>query len=85
MAEQAIELEVPVIYVPNTDDMDLETFCSHMSARHADSLGGQKRLSPLHMGEYVEKCWRAFHDKLHELYPNEYTHYHRPTGYYNGR
>lgn len=84
MAEVAIELEeVPVVFVPSTDDMDLETFCSHMSARHAGSLGGQERLSSLHMSEYVEGCWRAFHDKLHELYPVEYEHDHRPVGYYD--
>jgi hypothetical protein len=67
------------VRVPSADDMDLDVFCLHMTARHADSLGGLTRLVPDNMSEYVEELYRTFHDKLHSplLGPREFDHEHR--------
>jgi hypothetical protein len=69
-----------VVRVPSADDMDLHTFCCHMTLRHADSLGGMPELSPYVQSDYTEELWRTFHDKLHDkkLYPfQKFDHYHR--------
>jgi hypothetical protein len=52
--------------VPNADDMDTDIFCMHMTHRHLDSLGGLGYLSPT-IDEYVEECYRIFHDRLHKV------------------
>lgn len=68
------------VRVPSADDMDLDIFCLHMTARHADSLGGLSRLEPERLNEYVEECYRIFHDKLHGeplLFHHEFDHEHR--------
>jgi hypothetical protein len=54
------------ITVRNADDMDPYNFRKHMELRHPDSLGGSPRLYPF-PSEYVEECWRTFHDTLHRL------------------
>lgn len=50
--------------VRDADWMDSTDFALHMTHRHHDSLGGLKRLSD-NLGEYVEECYRIFHDRLH--------------------
>jgi hypothetical protein len=49
------------------EDMDRATFLKHMNFRHADSLGYGDSIPGFGLTEYVEHCWRAFHNKIHEL------------------
>ena len=70
MTTVAETINVEKVYVPAADDMDLETFCLHMTHRHADSLGGLAELDPERLDNYLEECYRSFHDKLHELRPD---------------
>lgn len=71
------ETATEVIRVPHPDDMDTETFCKHFSVRHPESLPEGFTLSP-DMDEYVEECWRRFHERLHRLRlssdPYEHAH-----------
>lgn len=54
------------VRVPSADDMDLDVFCLHMTARHEDSLGGLSRLDPdLVKRAGLEEPYREFHHKLH--------------------
>ena len=81
--QQPVQTLPEVVRVPNADDMDLHTFCRHMSARHADSLGGMTQLKPERLSPYVEELYRTFHDKVHDgtLIPGrEFDHYHREPG-----
>jgi len=70
-----------LVRVPSADDMDLDTFCRHMGARHADSLGGLTELDPdLLERTGLEELYRTFHDKLHGdplLFNREFDHRHR--------
>lgn len=50
--------------VQDADNMDSEEFSLHMTHRHLESLGGLKYL-PDNLGDYVEECYRIFHDRLH--------------------
>lgn len=50
--------------VGDADYMDVTTFALHMTHRHLDSLGGLTRLSD-RLDDYMEECWRIFHDRLH--------------------
>ena len=72
------------VRVPSADDMDLETFCLHMGARHTDSLGGLSELDPELMERTgLEELYRTFHDKLHSdplLFNREFDHRHRRPG-----
>lgn len=80
LEEQPVMPEV--VRVPAAESMDVETFCLHMSKRHADSLGGMPRLRPEHMTPYVEKLYRLFHSRIHDgtLIPGrEFDHEHRET------
>ena len=54
------------ITVRNADDMNYEIFRKHMNIRHPESLGGLIALPPS-LSEYVEECWRTFHDTIHRL------------------
>jgi hypothetical protein len=62
---------VPRISVPekqlvaSVDEMLTSIFALHMTHRHHDSLGGLNYL-PDDLDEYVESCYRIFHDRLHE-------------------
>jgi hypothetical protein len=51
--------------VANADEMDKSAFAKHMTYRHIDSLGGLNYLSE-NLDDYVEECYRIFHDRLHE-------------------
>jgi hypothetical protein len=55
-----------IITVRNADDMGPDTFRKHMDYRHRASLGGLIYLPPF-PSDYVEECWRTFHDTLHRL------------------
>jgi hypothetical protein len=70
-----------VVRVPSADDMDLDIFCRHMTARHAESLGGLDELDPdLLESTGLEELYRTFHDKLHydPLFNfREFDHRHR--------
>jgi len=69
-----------IVRVPHPDDMDVETFLKHVKARHADSLPEGFDLTPEEMTEYVEECWRRFHERLHRLRPGPnggYDHDHK--------
>ncbi len=71
-----------VVRVPSADDMDLDTFCRHMTHRHADSLGGLTELRPDHLNSDVEELYRTFHDKIHDgtLLPDRvFDHAHKPA------
>lgn len=50
--------------VQDADNMDTSGFVRHMNYRHKDSLGGLIFLSD-NLGDYVEECYRIFHDRLH--------------------
>lgn len=52
--------------VSNADNMDTFDFVRHMNLRHGDSLGGLTHLSDK-LGDYVEECYRIFHDRLHKV------------------
>jgi len=54
------------IVVRNADDMDEWNFRKHMSVRHSESLAGQYTLPPF-ASDYVEECYRTFHDTIHRL------------------
>jgi len=61
------EQEPELISVPAAEDMDRETFCKHITARHNEKLGDLKSLKPLFVSGYVEDLWRSFHRQLHNL------------------
>jgi hypothetical protein len=61
-----MEQEDELITVRNADRMDSETFRKHMTVRHNTSLGGADVPGPFPT-DYIEDCWRAFHDTLHRL------------------
>lgn len=50
--------------VADTGDMDKVSFAKHMTFRHLDSLGGLRYLSE-DVDDYVESCYRSFHERLH--------------------
>lgn len=52
--------------VRDADDMGCADFIRHMNYRHKDSLGGLSFL-PYNIGDYVENCYRIFHDRLHSV------------------
>lgn len=51
--------------VQNADDMNSDDFNMHMTVRHPDSLGDMTEI--IHVSQYVEDCWRSFHDRLHGI------------------
>jgi hypothetical protein len=74
MAEQYNDDEEDFITVRNPDDMGTDNFIKHMEYRHKDSLGGLRYLN--FPTDYVEECWRTFHDTLHRLHLYNLNHYH---------
>jgi hypothetical protein len=69
MSEVMIEEEQAVVQVKHIDDMDTVAFCLHMTHRHSGSLGGLAALLPDHLTGDVEDMYRAFHERLHKIYP----------------
>lgn len=66
-----------MLSIPNTDEMDNETFLKHMDARHADEV----KCHPLSNHPDRHDNWvgpyRAFHERLHDLaLPGRYDHEH---------
>jgi hypothetical protein len=67
-----------IVTVPSIDDMDDDTFCRHMDARHSESLSNAGPLSahPDRAPEWVLP-YRAYHDRLHDIaVPGQYDHEH---------
>jgi hypothetical protein len=61
---------VDSILVVSIDDMDSAIFRYHMNHRHRDSLGFAGLLPKGFFAdntEYIERCYRAFHETLHRL------------------
>lgn len=64
----AVPEEMPaLVRVPHPDDMDAETFCKHVNARHAGGLPDGFALSPELTDEYVADCWRRWHERMHRM------------------
>jgi hypothetical protein len=61
-----VEQEEDLITVRNADRMDSETFRKHMDVRHNDEPSKWRGMGPF-PSDYVEDCWRAFHDTIHRL------------------
>jgi hypothetical protein len=74
MAERYDDDEDEFITVKNADHMFTDRFIQHMELRHADSLGGLRYLN--FPTDYVEECWRTFHDTLHRLHLTHLSHDH---------
>jgi hypothetical protein len=74
MAEQYDDDEEEFITVKNADHMLPGRFIQHMELRHRDSLGGLRYLN--FPTDYVEECWRTFHDTLHRLHLYNLNHDH---------
>ena len=58
------------LIVVSIDDMKSSTFLKHMNHRHEDSLGYAGMLPRLVFegsDDYIERCYRAFHETLHRL------------------
>jgi len=72
MEEPELELEGPD-HVQAIEDMDTEIFALHMENRHADSLAGLLKL--WFSSDYVEDCYRAFHNQLHRFFYYEDHHH----------
>jgi DNA-directed RNA polymerase subunit F len=78
--QEAVQTQPEVVRVPSAEDMDLVTFCRHMTLRHADSLGGMSKLDPEKLSPYVEDLYRIFHDRIHDgtLFPGrQFDHVHK--------
>jgi hypothetical protein len=65
--------EETIVLVRSADDMNDETFALHMTLRHPDNLGGLRELA---VAPRVMPAWRAFHRRLHNLFPRSYQHEH---------
>lgn len=61
---------MPKLIVVSIDDMDRVALRKHFNHRHEDNLGYAGML-PHNIFEnyddYVERCYRAFHETLHRL------------------
>ena len=58
--------DAEIVRVPHPDDMDTETFCKHVNARHAGSLpDGFTLARPL--DGYTKECWLRWHERIHRL------------------
>jgi hypothetical protein len=64
MSQPLMKLTSDKDLVQDADNMSSKEFSLHMTHRHHDSLGGLKYL-PDNLGDYVEECYRIFHDRLH--------------------
>jgi hypothetical protein len=61
---------VDSILVISIDDMNAVAFRRHMNQRHGASLGFAGRLPKGFFEDntdYIERCYRAFHETLHRL------------------
>lgn len=65
------------LLVQDSDEMDDDIFCRHMSHRHGNSLGGLHSINPV--AQSTTDAWRAFHDRLHSLRV-DISHEHEVTG-----
>lgn len=68
--DQIIADSAEKLLVVSIDDMDSGTFRIHMNRRHGGSLGYAGKLPRFFFAdntEYIERCYRAFHNTLHRL------------------
>jgi hypothetical protein len=49
------------------EEMDTETFLLHLEHRHPESRPADVAPLEWFVSDYVEECYRIFHNKLHEL------------------
>jgi len=72
---------IEVVLVPAADDMDDETMCKHINARHSEDHLTTVAYMPLALPSYMGSV-RAFHARLHALAtPGQYDHEHdEPSG-----
>lgn len=64
-----------VLTVASIDRMDEITFMKHLHHRHPGAL---LAAIPGFASEYVEQCYRIYHDKVHELVvdlPHDHAEY----------
>jgi hypothetical protein len=70
------EAEQEQVKVRNADAMSTDFFRKHMEARHGETI---LRFKYLDWGdsEYLEACWRAYHNSVHRLgLHDDLDHYH---------
>lgn len=71
-----METEEEQIRVRSADNMDLDVFRKHMEARHDTAPGWFKYMDQIDT-EYLERCWRAYHNSIHRFELNgTMDHYH---------
>jgi hypothetical protein len=65
------------VEVPNQDEMDDDTFISHLELRHAAECKFEnKKVRRMAVSAWIGP-YRAFHDRLHRLAtPGQYDHTH---------
>ncbi len=59
-----------IIEVVSADEMDNETLCRHLEARHAEAIDIEKNGSLLRHPDKADAWvlpYRAFHDRLHDI------------------
>lgn len=66
------------VEVPDADDMDDETFLKHLDKRHAHETSVETQLhKSVHAREAWVGAYRAFHERQHNVNPEEhYDHVH---------
>lgn len=62
--------------VVSADDMPADTFLKHLRHRHPKALRAD---IPGFASEYVEECYRTYHDQLHGLLLDGSTHEHESS------
>jgi hypothetical protein len=55
-----------LITVRNADSMNTDFFRKHMEARHGETIL-RFRYMDWADSEYLEKCWRAYHNAIHRF------------------
>jgi hypothetical protein len=71
-----MDTEEELAAVRNADSMNVDFFKKHMEARHGESIL-RFRYMDWTDTEYLEACWRAYHNAIHRLGLNgTLDHYH---------
>jgi hypothetical protein len=58
---------IEIVLVQDADEMDTNRFLLHLQHRHPESRPAGTKPIEWFVSDYVEDCYRIFHDKLHEL------------------
>lgn len=65
------------VAVPDADSMDDVTFLKHLDKRHSHETQTERAL---HKHPHIQQAWvgpyRAFHNRQHQIQPDEYDHEH---------